>query len=64
MHKVSLKFHQIEVAQKLRKGEQSLLYATHRLNRIHIAIKVHRYSICLPSYGTHKDSMEINLIKG
>ena len=39
MHKASLKFNQIEVTQKLRKGEQSFLYATHHLNLIHIAIK-------------------------
>ena len=32
MHKVSLKFHQREVTQKLRKGEQSFFfYATYRL---------------------------------
>ena len=59
LHKVSLKFYQREVTQKLRKGEQSFLYAIYHLNLIHIAIKFHRYSIWLPSYGTHKDSTDV-----
>ena len=42
MHKVNLKFHQMDVTQKLRKEEQSFLYSTHRLNLIHIAIKLHQ----------------------
>ena len=42
MYKVSLKFHQRKVTQKLRKGEHSFLQATHRLNLIHIAIKFHQ----------------------
>ena len=58
MHKVSLRFHQKEVTQKLGKGEQSFLYETHRLYLIHIAIKFH---LDMPygylSYGMHKDSM-------
>ena len=42
MLKVSLKFHQREVTQKLRKGEQYLMYQKYRLNLIHIAINFHQ----------------------
>ena len=31
----------MEVTQKVRKGEQSCLHATRRLDRIHIAMKFH-----------------------
>ena len=41
MHKVSQKFSQREVTQKVRKGEQLLLHATYRLDLIYIAIKFH-----------------------
>ena len=36
------KTHQREVTQKLRKGEQLILYATHNLNLKHIALKLHQ----------------------
>ena len=35
------KTHKREVTRKVRKGEQSCLYATRRLDLIHIAIKFH-----------------------
>ena len=41
MYKVSQKFYQWEVTQKVRKGEQLLLHVTCCLNLIYIAIKFH-----------------------
>ena len=41
-HKISQKFHQREVTQRLKKEEQSFLHATHPLNLIHIAVKFHQ----------------------
>ena len=55
------KKNQREVTQKQRKGDQSFLYTKHCLNLMHTAIKFHRYSIRLPTYGTHKVSQKISL---
>ena len=55
MHNDSLKkrrTNQREVTQKLRKGEQSFLYATHGLNLIRIASKfqdIHKYLLMVPT---------------
>ena len=42
MHKVSLKFNQREVTQKVRKKEQLFLRVTRRLDLIYISIKFHQ----------------------
>ena len=54
------KNNQREVTWKYRKQDQSFLYVTHCRNIIHIAIKFHRYSIQLHTYGTHKVSQKFH----
>ena len=41
----------------MKKVEQSFLQVTHRLNLIHIAIKVHQEIPWLPTYDAHKKSL-------
>ena len=41
MYKNSGKINQRGITSKLRKGEQSFLYATYRPDQIHIPIKLH-----------------------
>ena len=62
-HRVNQKFYQREVIQKLRKGKQSFLYATHPLNLIHIAIKFNQDVLYGNLLMVHLMSVK-NLIKG
>ena len=56
-----------DITRKLRKGEQSFLCLTHRIDTIHIIIKLHEdiyNSYNLLSYGGYKNFLGKNQSKG
>ena len=62
MRTIYIFFNQRSITQKLRKGEQSSLYMTHRLDLIHIPIKLHEDMAT--NYGVYKNFWNNNNQRG